>query len=269
MSLRFLPKYLITAAFEVTPPPFITPAVHYPGYKALSSMDFYNINPQQLRELQPHDRGDKLDREGRNLPAVIKRLSEEHPRTIERIEDYLNRIVPQVAGVSYRPLGPRETLEFRQKVQGQQHPWRFYASAMSDGTLRSLGVLTALFQTVGVPKHSVPLVSIEEPEITIHPGAAAVLMEAIIEATKTQQVIFTTHSPDLLDHSELPTESLRSVSNMDGETYVSPVGEAAVSVVKDSLYTPGELLRLGQLLPDKPPENPRLRQSDFFESLEE
>ena len=144
-----------------------------PLFDALSQMGFYNINPADIRELQLHDRGTILSRSGRNLSSVVKRLRDESPQSIERIEDYLRQIVPGIDGVEHRQLGPRETLEFRQDVQGQKHPWRFYAAAMSDGTLRSLGVLTALFQFAGSKRGTVPLVAIEEPESTVHPAAAA------------------------------------------------------------------------------------------------
>ncbi len=127
-----------------------------PLFDALSRMGFYNINPAEIRELQPHDRGEILSRSGRNLSSVVRRLKDESSDSITRVEDYLRRIVPGIDGVEHRPLGPRETLEFRQEVQGQKHPWRFYAAAMSDGTLRSLGVLVALFQFTGNQHGSVP-----------------------------------------------------------------------------------------------------------------
>ena len=117
-----------------------------PLFDALSRMGFYNMNPAEIRELQPHDRGTILSHSGRNLSAVVKRLKDKSPSSMARVEAYLRRIVPGIDGVDHRQLGPRETVEFRQDVRGRKHPWRFYATAMSDGTLRSLGVLAALFQ---------------------------------------------------------------------------------------------------------------------------
>lgn len=236
-------------------------------YDALATMGFYNINPEDIREPQVHDRGDILARSGRNLAAVIKRMSEEESASLERIQDYLRRIVPGIEGVDYKQVGPRETLEFRQKVAGQQHPWRFYANAMSDGTLRSLGVLTALFQSNHHPTRRTSLVGIEEPESTIHPGAAAVLMDALMEASRKQQVLATTHSPDLLDHASVDSENLLAVRNVDGETIISAVDNASMSAIRDSLQTAGELLRQGQLQPDPKKAKSADLQSDFFERL--
>ena len=238
-----------------------------PLFDALSRMGFYNINPAEIRELQPHDRGAILSRSGRNLSSVVKRLRDESPSSLERVEDYLRRIVPGIDGVEHRQLGPRETLEFRQEVQGQKHPWRFYAAAMSDGTLRSLGVLTALFQFAGSGYGPVPLIAIEEPESTVHPAAAATIMDAIREASRRGQVIATTHSPDLLDHGKLDPRELIAVTKTGGETLLAPVDAASVSAIRDDLYTPGELLRQNQLHPSSAPRDTPLRQSELFEKI--
>lgn len=233
-------------------------------FDALSGMRFYSINPEQIKELQVHDSGERLDRSGWNLAAVIKRLGEERPKTLGRIQDYLQQIVPGIEAVEHKTYGPRETLEFRQAVQGQLHPWRFHAANMSDGTLRSLGVLTALFHPTVSEGQAVPFVAIEEPEITIHPGAASVVMDALFEAARKEQVLATTHSPDLLDHPDIKSESILAVRNIKGETQISPVDEAAMSAIRDSLYTPGDLLRSGQLSPDTRSRPKKIRDSDLF-----
>jgi hypothetical protein len=53
-----------------------------------------------------------------------------------------------------------------------------------------------------------------------------------------------------------------------GETIIAPVDEAAISAIRDELYTPGELLRLGQLAPDRKKVTRNLSQSDLFERSE-
>jgi|GEM_PF-5789266 len=66
-------------------------------------------------------------------------------------------------------------------MAGQTHPWRFWAQNMSDGTLRALGILTALFQ--GSNNHRATLIGIEEPETGLHPSAFVVLREALQRAS--------------------------------------------------------------------------------------
>lgn len=251
---------------------FLTAVSGLPAFRrlfdALSGMRFFNINPDELKEPQPHDSGAQLHRSGSNLGAVVKNMEREEPRTLERIQEYLRQIVPGIVSIEHRSYGPRESIEFRQRVVGQGHPWRFHAANMSDGILRSLGVLTALFHNSEPVEIPVPLVTIEEPEITIHPHAAGIVMDAMIEASRTQQILATTHSPDLLDHDGIDSRSILAVRNVDGETRISPVDQAAVAAIREALYTPGDLLRLNQLTPDASSYREQIKQSELFEKFE-
>lgn len=157
-------------------------------------------------------------------------------------------VVPGIRGVRSFAVGPKETLEFRQLTRGASEPWTFFASNMSDGTLRALGVLVALFQTDSSGRRR-PLVAIEEPELALHPAAAGVLLDSLRDAATQTQVLVTSHSPDLLDDEELPSESVLAVVASDGVTRVGPLDEAGRTAMLDRLYTAGELLRLDQHLP--------------------
>lgn len=225
-----------------------------PIFDALTAMGFYNLNPGQIRELQPPDPGVLLTRDGSNLPSVIGELGSHDAPTKRRVEEYLSKIVPSVRGVDKKVIASRETLEFRQEVAGASHPWRFNAVNMSDGTLRALGILVALFQGGDGDggERRASLVGIEEPEVALHPAAAGVLLDALTEASARVQVLVTSHSPDLLDSKDVPTESILAVDAVGDVTVVGPVDETGRSALYDRLFTPGELLRMGQLQPEKP-----------------
>jgi predicted ATPase len=214
-------------------------------------MGFYSLNPNQIRDLQPPDAGEVLRRDGGNLASLLGRLERESPRVKARIEEYLSKVVPGVSGVEAKSIGPKETIEFRQQVGANQHPWSFFAANLSDGTLRALGILVALFQSSNGPAHHVPLVGIEEPEVALHPAAAGVLRDSLRDASRTTQVIVTSHSPDLLDDRDIPDDWIRPVVAEQGATIIAPLDEAGRSAIRDRLYTPGELLRLDQLRPER------------------
>jgi predicted ATPase len=127
---------------------------------------------------------------------------------------------------------------------------RYQAAQMSDGTLRALACLVALYGPVS-PEHGweARLVALEEPETAVHPGAVRVLLDAMREASRTRQVIVTTHSPDLLDHPDIGADEIRSVTMENGETIIAEVDDVARQALRDKLYTAGELHRLGQLTP--------------------
>jgi predicted ATPase len=217
-----------------------------PVYEAFSNMGFYNLNPDRIRDLQPPDPGKLLARDGSNLASVLAQLNFNDK---QRIEEYLAKVVPGVYGVDVKVIGPKETLEFRQQVAGSKYPWRFLAINMSDGTLRVLGILIALFQANHEEK-KVPLVGIEEPEVALHPAAAGVLLDSLRDASFRKQVIVTSHSPDLLDDDKLDTDSILAVVAEEGTTQIGPLDDAGRSALRDRLYTAGELLRLNQLSPD-------------------
>ncbi len=219
-------------------------------YDALSSTGFYNLRPEAIRDLQPPDPGDLLNRDGSNIASVLAGLAKRSPTVKRRIEEYLERIVPRVVGVNRVSAGPRETLEFRQQVRGSRHPWRFFASSMSDGTLRACGVLVSLFQRVGSNASEPWLVGIEEPEVALHPAAAGVLVDSLRDAVENAQVMVTSHSADLLDDPEIPGDAIVAVLSEDGETRIGPLDEVGRSALRDRLYTAGELLRISQLDPD-------------------
>jgi predicted ATPase len=220
-----------------------------PVFDALSSMGFYNLNPDRIRALQPPDKGDLLARDGSNLTSVLERLEKAKGGHIkQRIEEYLSHIVPGIEGVDPKRLGNVETLEFRQRSASSKEPWRFPALNMSDGTLRTLGILIALFQSQA--GHYIPLVGIEEPEVALHPAAAGLLRDSLRDGSRQTQVLVTSHSPDLLDDADIPEDAILAVVAHEGQTEIGPLDEPTRSVLRKRLYTAGELLRANQLSPD-------------------
>jgi predicted ATPase len=217
------------------------------AYDALLAMGFYNLNPEAMKELRTPDRDELLQQDGGNIASIIARLSQSG--TIERLRDYLREIVPGITEVERVALGPKETLRFCQIVQSSQIPSKFYASSMSDGTLRVLGALVAVTQLLD-HEHRVRLVGIEEPETALHPAAAGALMDALREATVHTQILITSHSPDLLDHVNTEADALLVVESRDGTTVIAGADPSSLKIIKDHLFTPGDLLRMDQLQPD-------------------
>lgn len=220
-----------------------------PVFDALMAMGFYNLNPKLMRELQKPQEGRLLKPVGENIASVIGHLERVAPDQMGIIQEYLQTVVPMVHGVERKAVGPMETLEFRQDMAGAKHPWRFLAQNMSDGTLRALGILTALFQANR--DYAPTLVGIEEPETALHPAASAALREALVRASARTQILVTSHSPDLLDDRNLSPDSLLAVVSEGGETRIAPLDDASRTAMRDHLFSAGELLRLNQLAPDQ------------------
>ena len=243
-SLKLLPAALPDRLFLVAASGL---AEFRPVFDALSRMEVYNLNPKEIQAMQKPDPGELLRRDGSNIASVLQNLDNRH-RT--RVDEYLSRIVKGLSGAQTKILGSQETIEFRQAVKGQKHPWTFLASSMSDGTLRALGVLVAIFQNLRNESVSPNLIGLEEPEMALHPAASAVLLGALREASANSQILVTSHSPDLLDNEDIPPESIFAVDNVDGITRLGPIDPAGRQVLRDKLFTPGELLRQNQIAAD-------------------
>src|SRR5581483_7534293 len=87
---------------------------------------------------------------------------------------------------------------------------------MSDGTLKFLSLLAALFH----PKPPA-LMCIEEPEAGLHPDAMQLVAEVLMEASESIQLIVTTHSDALIDHlTDRPDSVLVCERDFDNGTQV-------------------------------------------------
>jgi predicted ATPase len=235
-----------------------------PVYDFLTSMRFYSISPNHLRELQDPDPGDFLKREGSNAAAVLKRLKDDAygSEQYERICRLLSKIVTGVRRVEYQAVGTKETLKFKQDV-GLKCPWTFDALNMSDGTLRVLGLLLAIYQP-----NRPNVVAVEEPEATIHPAAAEIVIQVLLDAAKEKQILITTHSPDILDYKHLTDDQIRVVTMERGGTLISPISASGREAIREHLYTAGELLRVEELNPDLAATNEAIGQLNLFVRIE-
>jgi predicted ATPase len=229
-----------------------------PVYDFLTGMRFYSIVPSELRKLQPPDAGDVLRSDGANAAAVLRRLKTDAPDRYERIGRLLAAAVEGIESADHKAVGQWETIEFRQDV-GQKHPWTFEALNVSDGTLRLLGLLIAVYQ----PGRAT-LLGIEEPEATVHPAVAEQILEVLMDASRFRQVLITTHSPDLIDFREVGDDQLRVVTNPQNTTIIATLAETSRRAVREQLYTTGELMRTGELEGDATGARKRAEQLSLF-----
>ena len=116
---------------------------------------------------------------------------------------------------------------------------------LSDGTLRIYGLLLSLYQMPAPP-----LLVIEEPEQTVHPGVLAMLAEAFKEVSDNTQIIITTHSPQLVEH--FAPEHIRVATMVNGETKIFPIKNSQRIAVQQGLIGLGEFMAAEGLYPEIP-----------------
>lgn len=227
-------------------------------YDVLTRMVFHNLNPEAMKQPQRPEPGALLSHDGSNLPSVVKQLDLVAHDKLDRVLQYMTAIGVPIKKISHKQSGSLETIEVLQERGEDNRPVSFDAIAMSDGTIRALGILISLV-SVGPAGTSGPsLIGIEEPETALHPAAAGALMDALIEGSSTSQLVVTCHSPDLLDHQDIIPDMIRPVVLEEGRTRVGKLAPQKAELLKSHLSSAGELLRLDQLEPD--PED--LRRQD-------
>lgn len=210
-------------------------------WRFLSEMRVYRIEPGVLREMQDPDGGGRLRIDGSNAASVLREIMRDSPDDWENIRGLLESIVPGVMDVKPKKLGNKLGLEFTQEWTTTRHV-KFEAYNMSDGTLRVLGLLAAVFQ-----RPAPSALVIEEPEATIHPGALGSVLDMLRHAGRFTQTVATTHSPDILDASWIEDRHLRIVGWDRGATQVAPVSEPVRKALKEHLMGAGEMMRSNAL----------------------
>jgi predicted ATPase len=228
------------SSIEVSKDALALPLVgNAPGFRgilgALREMRAYSIVPDLLREPQDSDEGRILRVDGRNATSVWRDLD---PEDRGELIALLGHAVPGIEDVRTQRYGRKRGFEFLQTSGSGRN--RFEGHQMSDGTLRLFGILLALLQ-----RRPSSVIAVEEPEASLHVAALEALIGMMRERVASGQVLLTTHSPELIDF--VSADELRLVRREEGHTIVAPLASHTKKVVRDELFTLGELHRAGGL----------------------
>lgn len=196
---------------------------------------FYSIFPNTLRVPQKPSNEKLLSDHGDNLGSIVRRLRKNKTQFPKLIRA-LGRVVDGVTDLRVQQVGGYLVTELKHQDLGSS-AW-FELNQESDGTLRLLGMLVALFQH----QPNIPLLALEEPENALHPGALAVLSDVLYESSRQHQIIATTQSPDLI--SRFKVNELLVVDRVDGVSEIGPIDDMQREAVEEKLFTSGDLLRI-------------------------
>ena len=203
--------------------------------RELSRLGFHHVFPNTIREPQRQTTPDRLDEHGENLASILRELHRSKLNArLRNLRRALKQVTPGITDVRSTPAGGYLVLKFKHSNITEGGEMWLDAAQESDGTLRMLALLTAIYQ-----RRRPSFLGIEEPESAVHPGVLAVLADVLQEASLRTQMLITTHSPDLIDR--FPIECIRAVEFAGGETKVGEVSETQAKAVKQGLFTPGEL----------------------------
>ncbi len=177
--------------------------------------------------------------DGQNLVSVLHTLYEEERDFAKDIDAAMKAAFgDDFESLTFPPAADqRIQLRVRWKSLRREQS----AADLSDGTLRFLLLLTILASPLPAP-----LIAIDEPEIGLHPSMLPIVAEYAIDAASRTQVIFTTHSPQLLNAFKDKRPSTTVTKWINGETVLQKLsGESLDYWLKE--YSLGTLFESGEL----------------------
>ncbi|MEZ2275390.1 MAG: AAA family ATPase [Microcoleus sp.] len=170
----------------------------------------------------------RVEFDGSGLAPTLDYLRDESPDKFQSLQEMLKRIVPGVREVGIRRAkvmvnrqrlievdGKSISYEESQEIAGQEVVLdmntgkRIPAHSISEGTMLALGLLTVLMN----PRQP-NLVLLDDVEQGLHPKAQRELIavfKEIIQQNNNLQIIFSTHSPYIVD--ELTPSQVHVLSN--------------------------------------------------------
>lgn len=189
-----------------------------------------------LRQPQPADLPtDVLLPDLRNLGLVLNDL--EHSDRWKRLTDLLRLFLPRFSHLSTRIQAGHVQLYVHE--DGLRAP--IPATRLSDGTIRFIALLAVL-----VRPETASLICIEEPELGLHPDAVQQLASLLVDASKTTQLVITTHSDVLVSALTETPESVLVTEQLGNATHVIRLEAEKLRFWLDQ-YALGEIWRIGQL----------------------
>ncbi len=213
-------------------------------YEAARRLRSYDLIPSAIVASSKIGQGTSLINDGTNAGDALKAIEDtQDHRWLVR---HLAALTPGITDVRTEAMLGRRTLVFTQEQQGAHHGYD--ASQISQGTLRGLGILLALRQQ---PTPS--LVLVDEVENSVHPSALGVLLDAAEASRDRTRIVFTTHSPELLDHPAATGERLRVVDWRDGTSRIHRLNAETRAAVSE-IETVGSMLRSNALWSEEQPE---------------
>lgn len=205
----------------------------YARTSPLRNIKRYRLNPDEMRKPQLEVEEKRLADNGANIATAIRAIASSGK--LRLVVEPMAKIVPGLKDIFVEQAGRYMVLKFKQR-QGGHDVADFQATEMSEGALRALGIIVATHQM-----ERDELLIVEEPEVSIHAGAAGLLFDVLKEASERGAVLITTHSADLLDRAR--DEEILVCEYREGSTVIGALARTQRNVVRQGLFSLSELMR--------------------------
>ncbi len=177
---------------------------------------FIQLRTEKLQRKSDINHELKLKDDGSNLTSFLYSISQNERSLFKAIEKGLFECTQNFEAITFPAARTGEKIFLLQLID--KYNSKFLADEVSDGVLAFLFYLTLCFQP-----QSPKLLLIDEPETGIHPGRIHELLDYMMELARTRdelQIVFTTHSPIVVDYFSDTPESILVFDMERGETKV-------------------------------------------------
>lgn len=210
---------------------------HLKRWGVYQDLNVYQDSP--IRRAAITRRDTQLASNGQNLIAALHTLY----TTDKDFKVDVNDAMRAAFGREFEALEftPAEDQRIQMRLQWKSFKAAHSAADLSDGTLRFLMLLAVL-----VKRSRGDLVAIDEPETGLHPSMFPIIAEFAAEASRSSQIIFTTHSPEFLTALGPHGPSTTVVQAVDGETKLNVLDSEDLKRWLEK-YRLGEMFLAGDL----------------------
>lgn len=176
------------------------------GDKKLFKISIYNFDPKVIKNPSSIRTKLKLEEDGRNLTVKLKNLLKDQ-NDKKKLLDLIHYALPFIKNFEFEyPTAKSITFKLIETFNLENY---LPASFISDGTINVIALIVALYF------EDDPIKIFEEPERNIHPYLISKIVEMMKDASKNNQIIITTHNPEIVKYSGL--ENLLLISrNKEG-----------------------------------------------------
>ncbi len=163
-----------------------------PSLNGLRSIEAYDIASKEPKTAVLFGGKRELEPDGHNLAIVLEQIlsDNEERRTLMNL---LKDALPFINGLDIEALSDR-SLFFHLRERFSQEP--VPAAFLSDGTVDVIALIVILY----FERKS--LVIIEEVERNLHPSMMSSVVAYLEDASHRKQIIITTHSPEIVRHTD-------------------------------------------------------------------
>lgn len=162
--------------------------------KAIGDICIYDLDPNQPKSVTSIAGKAELEENGENLAIILKKILSDKDKS-RKLFNLIKYMLPFVEDLEVEKfLDKYLQLTVKEKFVPNQY---LPASLMSSGSLFIIAIIIALYfenKTVSI---------FEEPARRIHPFLISKVIDMMKDASKTRQVLLSTHNPEIVKYAGL------------------------------------------------------------------